>query len=120
MGGGKAVAPPITRIKIDWALGDIEIFDSIIDVRSPAEFADDHLPGAINLPVLDDQQRAEIGTLYKQIDPFTAKRAGAALVAQNIAMHLQAVLQGKDRNWRPLIYCSVSYTHLTLPTTVSV
>ena len=104
-GGGEAVAPPITRIEIDQALGDIETFDSIIDVRSPAEFADDHLPGAINLPVLDDQQRAEIGTLYKQIDPFTAKRAGAALVAQNIAMHLQTVLQGKDRNWRPLIYC---------------
>ena len=105
VGGGKAVAPPITRIEIDQALGDLETFNSIIDVRSPAEFADDHLPGAINLPVLDNQQRGEIGTLYKQVDPFTAKRAGAALVAQNIAMHLQTVLQGKDRNWRPLIYC---------------
>ena len=105
MGGGKAVAPPIKRIEIDQALSGVETFDSIIDVRSPAEFADDHLPGTINLPVLDDQQRAEIGTLYKQVDPFTAKRAGAALVAQNIAMHLQTVLQGKDRNWRPLIYC---------------
>jgi tRNA 2-selenouridine synthase len=105
VGGGKAVAPPITRIEIDQALGDIETFDSIIDVRSPAEFADDHLPGAINLPVLNDQQRAEIGTLYKQINPFAAKRAGAALVAQNIAMHLQTALQGKGRNWRPLIYC---------------
>ena len=99
------MAPPITRIEIDQALGDIETFDSIIDVRSPAEFADDHLPGTINLPVLDDQQRAEIGTLHKKVDPFTAKRAGAALVTQNIAMHLQTALQGKDRNWRPLIYC---------------
>ena len=74
-------------------------------MRSPAEFADDHIPGAINLPVLDDQQRAEIGTIYKQINPFTAKRAGAALVAQNIAAHLQTSLQDKARDWRPLVYC---------------
>jgi tRNA 2-selenouridine synthase len=99
------MAPPINRIEIDKALGDFETFDTIIDVRSPAEFADDHLPRAINLPVLNNQQRAEIGAMHKQTDPFTAKRAGAALVAQNIAMHLQTVLQGKDRNWRPLIYC---------------
>ena len=99
------MAPPITRLSADTALADLDQFDTIIDVRSPAEFADDHIPGAINLPVLDDQQRAEIGTIYKQINPFTAKRAGAALVAQNIATHLQTRLQDKDRNWRPLIYC---------------
>ena len=99
------MAPPITRLSADTGLADLDQFDTIIDVRSPAEFADDHIPGAINLPVLDDQQRAEIGTIYKQINPFTAKRAGAALVAQNIATHLQTRLQDKDRNWRPLIYC---------------
>ena len=97
------MAPPITRLSADTSLADLDQFDTIIDVRSPAEFADDHIPGAINLPVLDDQQRAEIGTIYKQINPFTAKRAGAALVAQNIATHLQTKLQEKDRNWRPLI-----------------
>ena len=99
------MAPPITRISPDISLAEIDKFNTIIDVRSPAEFADDHIPGAINLPVLDDQQRAEIGTIYKQINPFTAKRAGAALVAQNIAAHLQTALQDKARDWRPLVYC---------------
>jgi tRNA 2-selenouridine synthase len=99
------MAPPIKRISADLpALFDTQ-FDAIIDVRSPAEFADDHVPGAINLPVLDNQQRAEIGTIYKQIDPFTAKRAGAAMVAANIATHLQTVLKDKPRDWRPLVYC---------------
>ena len=99
------MAPPITRISYDIDHADIDKFDTIIDVRSPAEFADDHIPGAINLPVLDDQQRAEIGNIYKQINPFTAKRVGAALVAQNIAGHLQTALKDKARDWRPLVYC---------------
>ena len=96
---------PITRVAPDFALLKKTGFDSIIDVRSPSEFLDDHVPGAINLPVLDDAQRAEIGTIYKQINPFEAKRLGAALVAQNIAGHLQTDLAKKDRDWRPLIYC---------------
>ena len=99
------MAPPITRISFDIDHAYIDKFDAIIDVRSPAEFADDHIPGAINLPVLNDQQRAEIGTIYKQINPFTAKRVGAALVAQNIAAHLQTALKDKARDWRPLVYC---------------
>ena len=45
-------------------------FDTILDVRSPAEFVEDHLPGAINLPVLDDAERARVGTIYKQQSPF--------------------------------------------------
>ena len=96
---------PTTRIAFDFALLKKTGFDSIIDVRSPSEFSDDHVPGAINLPVLDDSQRAEIGTIYKKINPFEAKRSGAALVAQNIAGHLQSDLAKKDRDWRPLIYC---------------
>ena len=64
-------------------------FDAILDVRSPSEFAEDHLPGAINLPVLDDAERARVGTLYKQVSPFEAKRVGAALVARNIAHHVE-------------------------------
>ena len=64
-------------------------FDEIIDVRSPAEFAEDHIPGAINCPVLDDAQRIEVGTLYKQVSPFEAKKIGAALVSENIGRHLR-------------------------------
>ena len=75
------MAPPITRVTA-WMQDD---YSCIIDVRAPAEFADDHVPGAINLPVLNDAERAEIGTLHKQIGTFEAKRRGAALVARNIA-----------------------------------
>jgi tRNA 2-selenouridine synthase len=66
-------------------LADLSAFDEIIDVRSPAEFAEDHIPGSVNCPVLDDRQRIEVGTLYKQVSPFAAKKIGAAYVAENIA-----------------------------------
>ena len=80
-------------------------FDDIIDVRAPAEFAEDHLPGAINLPVLNDEERARVGTIYKQVSPFTARKLGAALVAANAARHLQTALADKPGGWRPLVYC---------------
>jgi tRNA 2-selenouridine synthase len=80
-------------------------FDDIIDVRAPAEWAEDHLPGAINLAVLDDAERAEVGTIYKQVSPFTARKVGAALVAKNASLHLQGPLADKPGGWRPLVYC---------------
>ncbi|MDP1952548.1 MAG: tRNA 2-selenouridine(34) synthase MnmH, partial [Betaproteobacteria bacterium] len=80
-------------------------FDEVIDVRSPAEYAEDHAPGAINCPVLDDAERAAIGTLYKQISPFDAKKRGAALVAKNIARHIEQTFAAHGRQWRPLVYC---------------
>jgi tRNA 2-selenouridine synthase len=80
-------------------------FDDIIDVRAPAEFAEDHLPGAISLPVLDDEERARVGTIYKQVSPFTARKIGAALVAKNASVHLQGPLADKPGGWRPLVYC---------------
>ena len=85
----------------------IEIFDfdEIIDARSPGEYLDDHLPGAISLPVLNDAERAMVGTLHKQNSAFEAKKVGAALVARNIANHLEAYFKDKPRNYRPLIYC---------------
>jgi tRNA 2-selenouridine synthase len=76
-----------------------------IDVRSPAEFAEDHLPGATSHPVLDDEQRARIGTLHAQDSAFAAKRAGAALVARNIARMLEVDFADKPRDWAPLVYC---------------
>ncbi|MBE0625455.1 MAG: tRNA 2-selenouridine(34) synthase MnmH [Burkholderiales bacterium] len=80
-------------------------FDEVIDVRSPSEFAEDHVPGAINCPVLDDAERAAIGTMYKQVSPFDAKKRGAALVAKNIARHIEEEFAAHGRTWRPLIYC---------------
>lgn len=80
-------------------------FDDVIDVRSPAEYAEDHLPGAINLPVLDDAERARVGTIYKQVSPFDARRTGAALVAANAARHLSGPLADRGGAWKALIYC---------------
>ncbi len=80
-------------------------FDAIIDVRSPGEFAEDHIPGAVNLPVLDDEERARVGTLYVQQSKFEARRVGAALVAANVARHLQTALADRDGSFRPLLYC---------------
>jgi tRNA 2-selenouridine synthase len=86
-------------------VADIAAYDEIIDVRSPAEFAEDHIPGAINCPVLDDAQRIEVGTLYKQVSPFEAKKIGAALVSENIAKHLKERFLDRPKSWKPLIYC---------------
>jgi tRNA 2-selenouridine synthase len=80
-------------------------FDALIDVRSPAEYADDHVPGAINLPVLNDAERARVGTIYVQESRFLARRIGAALVARNIARHLEGALAARTGNFAPLIYC---------------
>jgi tRNA 2-selenouridine synthase len=79
--------------------------DTIIDVRAPAEYAEDHLPGAINMPVLSDAQRAEVGTIYTQVSSFKARKIGGALVAHNTANHLQGPLADKDGAWQPLVYC---------------
>lgn len=80
-------------------------FDTLIDVRSPGEFAEDCLPGAINLPVLDNEQRARVGTIYKQVNPFEARKVGASLVFENASRHIAGALAGHDRTWRPLVYC---------------
>src|ERR1700742_3805897 len=80
-------------------------FDAIIDVRSPSEFAEDHAPGAISLPVLDDAERAQVGTIYVQQSRFLARRIGAALISRNIARHLETALADRDGAFRPLVYC---------------
>ena len=79
--------------------------DEIIDVRSPAEFAEDHIPGAVNLPVLSNEERAGVGTVYVQESRFKARKIGAALVAANAARHLQTYLADKPGGYRPLVYC---------------
>ncbi len=93
------------RRTVDLTPGARDAFDSIIDVRSPAEFALDHIPGAINLPVLDDAQRAAVGTEYVQGSKFLARRSGAALVARNIAAHLDGPLADRGGGFKPLVYC---------------
>lgn len=86
-------------------VADIDRFETLIDVRSPAEFAEDHLPGAVNYPVLDDAERVRVGTLYRQVSPFAARKLGAVLVARNIARHIEESFGDKDKYWKPLVYC---------------
>jgi len=95
------VSPPIKYTTNYLSPG----FTAIIDVRSPSEYAEDHIPGSINMPVLSDTERAEVGTMYKQVGSFEAKRHGAALVSRNIAHLLETKLIKAPRNYSPLIYC---------------
>ncbi|WP_137920604.1 tRNA 2-selenouridine(34) synthase MnmH [Hydrogenophaga sp. 2FB] len=87
------------------ALARLAEFHTIIDARSEAEHALDHVPGALNWPTLDNQQRIEIGTLYKQVNPFEARKRGAAIAARNIAAHVEREVFDKPKGWQPLVYC---------------
>lgn len=80
-------------------------FTVLIDARSPAEYALDHIPGAINCPVLDDEERRIVGTTYVQTSAFEARKIGGAMVARNIARHLDELFRDKPKDWRPLVYC---------------
>lgn len=92
-------------ITIDEFLAERDRFDAILDARSPSEFAEDRLPGALNWPVLDDDERRIVGTLYKQVSALEARKVGAAMVGRRIAGHLEAHLANLSREWQPLVYC---------------
>ncbi len=96
---------PLSTLAPAAALQGGPRFDAFIDARSPSEFAEDHLPGALNWPVLDDTERAEVGTLYVQDSAFVARKRGAVLVARNIAALLEQHVAGLTRDWQPLVYC---------------
>ena len=93
---------PITA---DEAMARYDRFDAVIDARSEGEYAEDHLPGALNWPSLNNEERIRVGTLYKQVSPFEAQKIGAALVAANISRHIQTHVLDKPKAWQPLIYC---------------
>lgn len=93
------------RITVEEAFQSECDIDTIVDVRSPSEFADDHLPGAISAPVLDDRERAQVGHLWHRDSPFQARRTGASIVSRNIARMLEADFSRRAPDWRPLVYC---------------
>jgi tRNA 2-selenouridine synthase len=93
------------RLEAAQALQQLTRFDAIIDARSPAEYALDHLPGAVNWPTLDDAQRQQVGTQYKQVSAFDARKQGAAMAARNIAAHVERETAGLPPTWKPLVYC---------------
>ncbi|QKO21930.1 tRNA 2-selenouridine(34) synthase MnmH [Rhodoferax sp. BAB1] len=96
---------PLFTISAEEALRQFDTFDTVIDARSENEYAEDHLPGAVNWPTLDNQQRHDIGTLYKQVNAFEAKKRGGALAARNIAAHIEREVIDKPKDWKPLTYC---------------
>lgn len=87
------------------ALQQLDVFDTIIDARSEDEYALDHLSGAVNWPTLDNAERITIGTMYKQVNAFEAKKRGAAIAARNISAHIEREVIDKPRGWKPLVYC---------------
>ncbi|MFC7460666.1 tRNA 2-selenouridine(34) synthase MnmH [Hydrogenophaga defluvii] len=95
----------VHKISATEALQHLAAFDAVIDARSEAEFAEDHLPGAVNWPTLNNEERRVIGTLYKQVNPFEAKKRGAAISARNIAAHIERELLDTPKSWQPLVYC---------------
>ena len=95
----------LERISAEDVLSKLSSFSDVIDARSEGEYAEDHLPGAINWPSLRDEERKIVGTQYKKINAFEAKKQGAALVAKNIAAHIEREVLSKPRDWQPLVYC---------------
>jgi len=95
----------MTISRINFSTSILNEFNDIIDVRSPLEYQEDHIPLSLNLPVLTDQERVLVGTTYKQKSKFEAKKMGAILISKNISNHLKKKLTGKEKDWKPLIYC---------------
>ncbi|MFN9103396.1 MAG: tRNA 2-selenouridine(34) synthase MnmH [Betaproteobacteria bacterium] len=95
----------LRRVAAEELLHGLAGYDAVVDARSESEFAEDRLPGAVNWPVLSDAERALVGTEYKQVSAFDARKRGAALAAANIARHVQQHVQPLPRGWRPLVYC---------------
>ncbi len=95
----------VKRITAQAAIAQWQGFSAIIDARSESEFALDHWPGALNWPTLNDAQRHEVGSTYKQVSTFEARKRGAVLAARNIAAHLEREGPPLERTWKPLVYC---------------
>ncbi len=71
---------------------------TVVDVRSPAEFSQGHIPGALNLPLFPDSERAEVGTLYRHAGRLAAVRRGLALVGPRLETLAEGLLAAHGRN----------------------
>lgn len=96
---------PMEEVSIEEAARNWRAFDEILDARSESEFAEDHIPGAINLPSLSDAERAKVGTIYVRESRFLARKIGAAMLARNAARHLETHLADKPGDYAPLVHC---------------
>ena len=95
----------LTALPADEVIRRWAEFNTIIDARSEGEFDEDHLPGAVNWPTLNNEERIRVGTTYKQVNAFEAKKMGAAIAARNISHHIEREVMDKPKDWKPLTYC---------------
>jgi tRNA 2-selenouridine synthase len=95
----------LTTMTAEEALQRLDDFDTLVDARSEDEYAEDHLPGAVNWPTLNNEERKLVGTMYKQVNAFEASKRGAAMAARNIALHIEREVLDKPKGWKPLTYC---------------
>ncbi|HXB40950.1 MAG TPA: tRNA 2-selenouridine(34) synthase MnmH [Bacteroidia bacterium] len=77
----------------------------MVDVRSPGEFLNGHIPGAINIPLFDDHERAEIGTLYKVKGKEEAVLRGIEIVSPKLADFIKSVKKKSTRDSKIYVYC---------------
>ncbi len=93
-------------IDLDQALELRQRGALLVDVRSPSEFAEASIPGALNVPILDDAERAEIGTLYKQVGRRDARRRGIEIVAPKIPTMLAQIEAARQPDSPPaVVFC---------------
>lgn len=83
-----------------------ELIDThcLIDVRTPLEFKEDHIPGAYNVPLLSNEERVEVGTIYKQIGPIEARRRGLELTCPRFH-DMVALITSLSAGRAIVIYC---------------
>lgn len=83
---------------------DNKEYDLIIDARSPREFEEDHIPGAVNLPVVNNDEYAEVGTLYKS-DKHAAYLIGVAHSLRNMADAIDGIIKTVPEQAKIGVYC---------------
>jgi tRNA 2-selenouridine synthase len=92
--------PPAADLRVQ----DFPAYDLIIDARSPREYAEDHVPGALNLPVVGDDEYAQVGTMHRT-DTHAAYLAGVAMSLRNMAAAIDERISKMPRDSRLMVYC---------------
>ena len=76
----------------------------VIDVRTPLEFAEDHLPGAVNVPILNNEERVEVGTIHNRVGPQQARQRGLELTCGRFG-DMTAEIAAHAAGRPVLVYC---------------
>lgn len=79
---------------------------TFVDVRSPSEYEEDSIPNAVNIPLLNDEERASVGTTYKQIGKNEAKRLGVKLISPKMPDLFERILELKGTNGQIAAFCA--------------